>query len=133
MAYSCPWGRIPFHKQFELIPTYRSTLTSPIDPFEKHMDCMLAKHTQSFRVKRYSIILNVSCQFDTKAFPDLLEFILVFHFATPLIHFLEFRSKTFTNRFHFRDYQAHFAAAQVKGEPQEVERALFVAFTCLKS
>jgi hypothetical protein len=59
------------------------------------MNCMLAKYRYPFRVKGYSIILDVSCQFDTKAFPDLFELGLVSHFATPITHSLKFRSYTF--------------------------------------
>ena len=94
---------------------------------------MLAEYTHSFRVKGYSVVSDVPCQLDTKAFPDLLEFILVSYLTTPIIHFLELRSNSFSYRFHFWDYLTGFAAAQVESESQEVESTLFVAFACLKS
>ena len=132
MAYSCLWRWIPFHKQLELIPTKRSTLASPIHPFEKQMNCMFAKYRYPFRVKGYSIILDVPCQFDTKTFPYLLEFVLVSYFSTPIIHSLKFRSYTFSDCFYLRYYPPRFAAAKVESKSQKIESALLIAFTCLK-
>ena len=128
MTYSCLWRRILFHKQIEFFPTHRSTLASPINPFEKYMNCLIAKCTDPFRIEGYSVILNMPCQLNTKAFPNILEFILVSYFAAPIIHSLKFRSVTFSDCFYFRNHLTGLTAAKIESESQEIERSLLVAF-----
>ena len=92
---------------------------------------MLAKLANSYRVEGYSIVLDVSCQLDTKASPKFPEFISAPHRTAPIIHFLELRPETFPNCFHFWDNLTALTATKVKSESQEIKSTLFVALACL--
>ena len=68
-------GRSDPHKPVELVPVKRFPLASPVHPFKENSKRQIGKVLNFFLVEGYTVISDVSRQFDSKSFPHFLQFL----------------------------------------------------------
>ncbi len=118
-----PGQRMSLDEQGKLLPVERSSLTTPIQPFEQDPRRFHQERLHRTYIEGHPVVLDVSAQLRTENRPDVFQRIPASNRPAPDIYRLQLSPHPLTVGFHLRSGRAIAGSSPIKGKSQKVEDA----------